>query len=85
MAVSPESILLLAERARAGGHAFIMNLSAPFVSQFYKEPLQKMLPYVDVLFGNESVSMTILCLLLIFLMTRLCSRVLPYCLFVKFL
>ncbi|KAI8439125.1 hypothetical protein MSG28_012983 [Choristoneura fumiferana] len=47
VAVSPESILQLAARAHAGGHAFIMNLSAPFVSQFYKEPLEKMLPYVD--------------------------------------
>ncbi|XP_047992002.1 adenosine kinase isoform X1 [Leguminivora glycinivorella] len=54
VAVSPESILQLADRANKGGHAFIMNLSAPFVSQFYKEPLEKILPYVDVLFGNES-------------------------------
>ncbi|XP_039756135.1 adenosine kinase [Pararge aegeria] len=54
VAVSPESIMLLAERANTGGHTFIMNLSAPFVSQFFKEPLQKLLPYVDVLFGNES-------------------------------
>ncbi|XP_023946398.1 uncharacterized protein LOC112051829 [Bicyclus anynana] len=54
VAVSPESIMLLADRAHTGGHTFIMNLSAPFVSQFFKEPLQKLLPYVDVLFGNES-------------------------------
>ncbi|XP_037293237.1 adenosine kinase 2 isoform X2 [Manduca sexta] len=54
VAVSPESILQLASHAHAKGHTFIMNLSAPFVSQFYKEPLEKLLPYVDVLFGNES-------------------------------
>ncbi|VVD00605.1 unnamed protein product [Leptidea sinapis] len=55
VAVSPESIMRLATHAHENGHMFIMNISAPFVTQFYKEPLEKMLPYVDVLFGNESV------------------------------
>lgn len=59
MAVSPESIMQLAEHAKQKHGTFIMNLSAPFVSQFYSEPLAKILPYVDVLFGNESVSMTL--------------------------
>lgn len=54
VAVSPESIMILAKHAHEKGHTFIMNLSAPFVSQFYKEPLEEMMPYVDVLFGNES-------------------------------
>ncbi|XP_068617600.1 uncharacterized protein Adk2 [Battus philenor] len=54
VAVSPESIMQLAEHAHKNGHTFIMNLSAPFVSQFYKEPLEKLIPYVDVLFGNET-------------------------------
>lgn len=54
VAVSPESIQLLATHAHTNKLTFIMNLSAPFVSQFYKEPLEKLLPYVDVLFGNES-------------------------------
>lgn len=35
-----------------------MNLSAPFISQFFKEPLMKVMPYVDILFGNETVSET---------------------------
>lgn len=54
--MSPESIMRLAAHAHARGLVFAMNLSAPFVSQFYKEPLEKLLPYIDVLFGNESVS-----------------------------
>ncbi|KAL4703679.1 hypothetical protein ACJJTC_016223 [Scirpophaga incertulas] len=54
VAVSPESIMQLATHAHAGGHTFIMNLSAAFVSQFYKEPLTQLLPYVDILFGNEA-------------------------------
>ncbi|KAK6030527.1 kinase, PfkB family [Ostertagia ostertagi] len=32
---------------------FMFNLAAPFISQFYYEPLHAVLPYVDVLFGNE--------------------------------
>lgn len=54
VAVSPESILQLATHAHSNGHMFVMNLSAPFVSQFYKEPLERIFPYIDVLFGNES-------------------------------
>ncbi|XP_075980222.1 adenosine kinase 2 isoform X2 [Anticarsia gemmatalis] len=54
VAVSPESIMQLATHAHDNGHKFLMNLSAPFVSQFFKEPLEKIIPYVDVLFGNET-------------------------------
>ncbi|XP_026321256.1 adenosine kinase isoform X2 [Hyposmocoma kahamanoa] len=54
IAVSPESILQLAKHAHSKNLPFVMNLSAPFVSQFFKEPLEKLLPYIDVLFGNES-------------------------------
>ncbi|XP_028173697.1 adenosine kinase [Ostrinia furnacalis] len=54
VAVSPEAIMQLASHAHNRRHSFVMNLSAPFVSQFFKEPLEKLLPYVDVLFGNES-------------------------------
>ncbi|XP_049876153.1 uncharacterized protein LOC126373851 [Pectinophora gossypiella] len=52
VAVSPESIMQLAQHAHDNGHFFIMNLSAPFVAEFYKDQLEKLLPYVDVLFGN---------------------------------
>jgi adenosine kinase len=33
---------------------FILNLSAPFIAQFFKDPLDQVLPYVDILIGNES-------------------------------
>lgn len=33
---------------------FILNLSAPFISQFFKDPLDEVLPYVDILIGNET-------------------------------
>lgn len=53
--VSPESILKIAEHAcEAKSKVFMMNLSAPFISQFFSEPLLKCLPYVDILFCNET-------------------------------
>ncbi|KAK9731701.1 pfkB family carbohydrate kinase [Popillia japonica] len=56
--VSPESILEVAKFALYHNRPFLMNLSAPFISQFYKEPLMQMMPYVDVIFGNETEAAT---------------------------
>jgi adenosine kinase len=33
---------------------FSANLSAPFIAQFFKDQVDQVLPYVDLLFGNES-------------------------------
>ncbi|MBN3274825.1 ADK kinase, partial [Polyodon spathula] len=52
--VSPESILKVAKHASEHNKVFSLNLSAPFISQFFKEPLMKVMPYVDILFGNET-------------------------------
>lgn len=35
-----------------------MNLSAPFLSQFFKEPQMQVLPYCDYVFGNETEAAT---------------------------
>jgi adenosine kinase len=56
LTVSPPSILRIAKHAQESGKTFTMNLSAPFLCQFFKEPMLKTLPYVDILFGNETVS-----------------------------
>lgn len=56
LTVSPESILKVAKHASDHDKIFCMNLSAPFISQFFKEPLMEVMPYVDILFGNETVS-----------------------------
>lgn len=56
LTVSPESILKVAKHASENNKIFCMNLSAPFISQFFKEPLMEVMPYVDILFGNETVS-----------------------------
>lgn len=44
----------VAKHSLSSGKTFMMNLSAPFISQFFKEPLMAAMPYIDVLFGNES-------------------------------
>lgn len=51
---SPESILHLASVAQNQGKVFALNLSAPFLSTVCKDALLQTLPYVDLLFGNES-------------------------------
>lgn len=56
LTVSPEAVLKVASQASADNKIFSLNLSAPFISQFYKEPMMKVMPYVDILFGNETVS-----------------------------
>ncbi|CAM5156072.1 unnamed protein product [Natator depressus] len=53
LTVSPEAILKVASHSSANNKIFTLNLSAPFISQVYKEPLMKVMPYVDILFGNE--------------------------------
>lgn len=58
LTVSPPSIMTVAKIAQERKKPFIMNLSAPFISQFFKEPLMQVLPYVDILFGNESEALT---------------------------
>jgi sugar/nucleoside kinase (ribokinase family) len=56
LTVSPPSIMEVANHALKRDCPFMMNLSAPFLSQFFKEPMMQAMPYVDILFGNETVS-----------------------------
>jgi len=58
LTVSPPSVQEIAKYALAHNRPFIMNLSAPFISQFYKEPLMEAMPYVDVLIGNDTEAET---------------------------
>ena len=54
LTVSPESMLHIAEHAGKEDKYFCFNLSAPFLCSAFKEPMMKVMPYVDYLFGNES-------------------------------
>jgi len=49
-----ESAMILAKHSFENGKTFAMNLSAPFIPQFFKSQVDEILPYVDVLIGNET-------------------------------
>ncbi|KAG2334668.1 hypothetical protein Bca4012_000133 [Brassica carinata] len=58
LTVSPESIQLVSEHAAANNKVFTMNLSAPFICEFFKDAQEKFLPYMDFVFGNETEART---------------------------
>lgn len=49
-----ESALEVAKAASSRGRTVVLNLSAPFIPQFFKVQLEELLPHVDILIGNES-------------------------------
>ncbi|XP_065152815.1 adenosine kinase isoform X1 [Paramisgurnus dabryanus] len=57
LTVSVESILKVAKHASENNKIFCLNLSAPFICEFFKDALMKVMPYVDILFGNEMEAM----------------------------
>ncbi|XP_046844534.1 adenosine kinase-like [Xenia sp. Carnegie-2017] len=58
LTVSPDSIMMVARHATEKKKIFAMNLSAPFITEFFKEPLMEAMPHIDLLFGNESEALT---------------------------
>lgn len=50
----PAVMALAKEAASDPKKIFIMNLSAPFIPQFFKEPLEETSPYWDYVIGNET-------------------------------
>jgi len=54
LTVSPPSIMKVGKHACDNNKTFTMNLSAPFLCEFFSEQMMAALPYVDILFGNES-------------------------------
>ncbi|RCU22348.1 hypothetical protein DVA79_21505, partial [Acinetobacter baumannii] len=49
---------MVAEHAAANNKVFTMNLSAPFICEFFKDVQEKALPYMDYVFGNETEART---------------------------
>lgn len=56
--VSVDSILTIARHAATENKVFTLNLSAPFVIQFFGDQLAASLMYADFVFGNESEAKT---------------------------
>jgi adenosine kinase len=54
LTVSVESLVVVAEHALASEKTFCLNLSAPFIVDFFGDQLATAMPYADFLFGNES-------------------------------
>jgi len=58
LTVCPPAILKAGAHAAKENKCFTMNLSAPFISSLFKEQQLATLPYVDILFGNETEAET---------------------------
>ncbi|CAK5283222.1 unnamed protein product [Mycena citricolor] len=53
-----ESIVYLSQKASAQSKIFAINFSAPFIPQFFGAALQQILPFCDLVIGNESEAET---------------------------
>lgn len=54
LTVSVDSILAVGKHCAETGKYFLMNLSAPFIPLAFKDQLMSVVPYVDILVGNEA-------------------------------
>ncbi|KAJ2344241.1 adenosine kinase [Coemansia erecta] len=54
LAISMETIDAVAKHAHETNKVFMLNLSAPFVPELLTAQVKKMLPFVNILFGNET-------------------------------
>jgi len=54
LTVSLPSLVEVAEHAAANNKTFCLNLSAPFIVDFFGDQMDTAMPYADYLFGNES-------------------------------
>lgn len=54
LTVSVDSMLKVAKHCAAKGKTYCLNLSAPFLSQFFKDQMMSVLPFTDIVFGNET-------------------------------
>jgi len=54
LTVSVEALEKVGKHAAEANKLFCLNLSAPFICQFFKDQMMTILPYADILFGNET-------------------------------
>jgi len=53
LTVCPEGMVAMAKHCRTTGQKYCLNISAPFLAQFFLEHMKNVLKYTDILFGNE--------------------------------
>lgn len=56
--VCPEAIQRVAKYSLENKRTLMLNLSAPFICQFFKDPLMAAFPYVDIMFSNDDEAKT---------------------------
>jgi len=49
-----DSAFELGRKSAAAGKTFVMNFSAPFIPQLFTKQLQDIIPYTDIVIGNEA-------------------------------
>ena len=54
LTVSADSMLKVAKHCAQNNKTYCLNLSAPFLCQFFKDQMSSVLPFTDVVFGNET-------------------------------
>jgi adenosine kinase len=54
LTVSPETVHAMGQHCAENDKIMCVNLAAPFITQFFKDPLMKTINYCDYVFGNES-------------------------------
>ena len=54
LTVSPEAMLKVGRFCAATDRNFCFNLSAAFIIKFFKEQIMSVMPYADIVFGNET-------------------------------
>merc|ERR1712130_674040 len=54
LTVSTPSMLKAAKHCASVGKTYCLNLSAPFLCQFFKDQMSSVLPFTDIVFGNET-------------------------------
>merc|ERR1711991_215209 len=57
LTVSPPSALHVAKMSCEANSTFVLSLAAPFICQFFDAPLKELLPYADLVVGNEHEGM----------------------------
>ncbi|TMW58702.1 hypothetical protein Poli38472_010261 [Pythium oligandrum] len=54
LTVSPSAVMKIATHVHEENKVFLLNLAAPFIVQFFKDPLMVAMPFADFVFGNEN-------------------------------
>jgi len=58
LTVSVDSMLKVAKHCANNNKTYCLNLSAPFLIQFFKDQMKSVLPFSDIVFGNETEALT---------------------------